>query len=291
PRLPLSYAQTRLWLLSQIDGPSAAYNIPFGLRLDGPLQEQALSDAFYDVVNRHESLRTIFVEQEGVPYQEILETYTTGGVFDVVDIDEASLPEAMKECASYCFDLSTDLPIRAWLFRLGEERNVLLLLIHHIAGDGWSFAPLCRDLSAAYTARCLGKDFNPAPLPVQYADYTLWQREVLGSETDPESPISQQLAYWQKTLSDLPEHLDLPTDRPRPAVASHRGEYLSLSIDAEVHDKLLALARQEHASLFMVLQAGLATLLTRLGCGFDIPIGSPIAGRTDDALDDLVGFF
>ncbi len=180
---------------------------------------------------------------------------------------------------------------------------MLLLLLHHIAGDGSSLKPLAHDLAQAYAARLDGSratarldgaapeaDALPA-LPVQYADYTLWQHEVLGEESDPASAIARQLAYWTQTLADLPEAIALPGDRPRPAVASYRGGRVPLRLDAGLHAKLLALARQNGASLFMVLQAGLVALLSRLGAGTDIPIGSPVAGRHDHALDGLVGFF
>ncbi|MBY3425522.1 methyltransferase domain-containing protein, partial [Rhizobium laguerreae] len=289
--LPLSYAQRRLWLLGQIDGPSSAYNIPLGLRLEGVLDEEALSAALRDVVIRHESLRTVFGERDGIPYQRTVGADEVGLLLERIDIDEASLPARLAAAADHHFDLSSELPLRAWLFRQDAGPHILLLLLHHIAGDGWSFAPFCRDLSIAYAARCRGVSPNWAPLPVQYVDYTLWQRDVLGDESDPDSPFARQLDYWQGTLAGLPEQLDLPVDRPRPDVASHRGGYLSLSASAELHGRLLELARSEHSSLFMILQAALAALLTRLGCGTDIPIGSPIAGRTDDALDDLVGFF
>ncbi len=182
-------------------------------------------------------------------------------------------------------------PLRAHLFAVGGREHVLLLLLHHIAGDGWSLAPLWRDVAVAYGARFEGKAPAFAPLPAQYADYTLWQHQVLGSESDPHSAMARQLAFWSETLKDLPDQIELPTDRPRPAVASYRGDVVPLHIDAELHRALLTLSRDSQASLFMVLQACLATLLTRLGAGTDIAIGSPIAGRTDSALDDLVGFF
>ena len=166
-----------------------------------------------------------------------------------------------------------------------------MLVLHHIASDGWSLAPLGRDLATAYRARCREQAPDLPPLPVQYADFTLWQYDVLGREDDPDSAIARQLAFWTQTLKGLPDQLDLPIDRPRPAVSSHRGDSVAVNIELALHARLLALARENQASLFMVLHAGLAALLTRLGAGTDIPIGSPIAGRADSALDDLVGFF
>ena len=173
--------------------------------------------------------------------------------------------------------------------------HVLLLQLHHIAADGWSLAPLWRDVSRFYAARRAGVVAGVAAdvgaLPVQYADYTLWQQAVLGDESDPSSALSRQLAYWTDRLKDLPEQLELPGDRARPAVASYRGDSVPVQLPAALHASLLGLARSCGSSLFMVLQAGLAALLSRLGAGTDIAIGSPIAGRTDEALDDLVGFF
>ena len=163
--------------------------------------------------------------------------------------------------------------------------------MHHIAGDGWSLSPLWRDLAEFYAARLAGGAAQLPALPVQYADYTLWQQDVLGDEGDASSALSRQLSYWSDRLKDLPDQLDLPTDRPRPAVASHRGAAIAVSLPAALHGALLKLAKESGSSLFMVLQAGLAALLSRLGGGSDIAIGSPIAGRTDVALDDLVGFF
>ena len=206
-------------------------------------------------------------------------------------VSEASLPDALAQAAQQGFELAGELPLRAHLFALGDNEHVLLLLLHHIAGDGWSLAPLARDLARAYAARRDGQAPDLPALPVQYADYTLWQHQVLGEESDPQSAIARQLAFWTETLKELPDQLDLPSDRPRPAVSSYRGDSVPLALSAELHAGLLALAREGRASLFMVLQAALAALLTRLGAGSDIPIGSPIAGRTDSALDDLIGFF
>ncbi len=181
--------------------------------------------------------------------------------------------------------------MRVHLFTLGAREHVLLLLLHHIAGDGWSVTPLWRDLACAYAARLGGGAPALPALPVQYADYTLWQHRLLGREDDPQSAIARQLAFWTDSLKNLPAEIELPSDRLRPLVASYRGDRVPLHISAELHRGLATLARKTEASLFMVLQAALSALFTRLGAGTDIPIGSPIAGRTDSALDDLVGFF
>ena len=168
---------------------------------------------------------------------------------------------------------------------------MLLLVLHHIAADGWSLGPLWRDLSVSYSARCAGEVSPLSPLSVQYADYTLWQHAVLGSESDADSVLGRSLSFWRAELAGLPEQISLPFDRSRPGVLSYRGGSVELRLSARLHGELLRLARSCGASLFMVLQAGLAALLTRLGSGTDIALGSPIAGRTDSALDDLVGFF
>ncbi|MGW7594778.1 condensation domain-containing protein, partial [Streptomyces rubiginosohelvolus] len=183
-------------------------------------------------------------------------------------------------------------PLRVTLFELGPDEHVLLLLLHHIAGDGWSMRPLARDVATAYTARVeTGEAPRWQPLPVQYADYSLWQRAVLGREDDPDSELSRQLAYWTTALAGIPDELALPADRARTDELTQRGGQDSFRIPAELHQALYGLARKTRSSLFMVVQAGLAALLTRLGAGTDIPIGTPIAGRTDTAVEELVGFF
>ena len=289
--LPLSFAQRRLWFLDRLEGTSATYTIPLAVRLAGTLDRDALELALADVVERHESLRTIFPDTLGVPRQQILEATAACPRLAVAAVSEAGLAEALSAAAGQGFDLTREPPLRAHLLVLGESEQVLLLLLHHIAGDGWSLAPLMRDLSRAYAARRGGRLPELPALPVQYADYTLWQHAVLGDEDDPASAISRQLAFWTATLADLPDALELPSDRPRSAVSSHRGGSVPMHIEPEVHGTLLGLARESGASLFMVLQASLAALLTRLSAGNDIAIGSPIAGRGDSALDDLIGFF
>ena len=225
------------------------------------------------------------------PRQLILEGARARPKLAVRSVGEADLCAALSRAAQESFDLSAQIPLRAELFVLSQSEGVLLLVVHHIAADGWSLGPLGRDLARAYAARVQGAEPQWSALPVQYADYTLWQQQLLGSESDPESPLGGQIAFWTKALEGLPEQLELPTDWPRPALASYRGETVPLQISAELHGGLLGLARANGASLFMVLHAGVAALLTRLGAGTDIAIGSPIAGRTDEALEELIGFF
>ena len=291
-RLPLSYAQQRLWFLDRLEGPSATYNIPIALRLEGDLDAVALEAALADVVGRHESLRTIFPEEDGMAFQEILPAEQARPTLLSEVVAEAALASRLAEAAATAIDLSREIPLRAWLFCLESQRHVLLLVLHHIAGDGWSMGPLSQDLAQAYAARSSrGEAPVFAELPVQYADYTLWQRELLGEESDSESLLSKQLGFWRKALSGAPEELNLPADRARPAVMSYRGATVPLRLDAGLHGRLRELAQASGASLFMVLQAGLAALLSRLGGGEDIPIGTPIAGRSEGALENLVGFF
>ncbi|MBG6090820.1 non-ribosomal peptide synthetase [Actinomadura viridis] len=289
--VPLSYAQRRLWFLNRFEGRTATFTMPFALRLSGPLDPEALRAALGDVVTRHEPLRTIFPDASGTPRRLVLDPASARPRLTVTEIGESRLPGALAASAGQGFDLSVEPPLRARLFALGGDTHVLLLVLHHIAADGWSMAPLARDVLLAYAARAAGRAPEWEPLPVQYADYTLWQRELLGSEDDPDSLIARQIAYWKEVLAGLPEELPLPADRPRPAEATYRGGTVTFELDAALHAGLRKLARETGASLFMVMQAAYATLLTRLGAGTDVPIGSPIAGRTDEALDDLVGMF
>ncbi|GLZ27982.1 hypothetical protein Lesp02_01720 [Lentzea sp. NBRC 105346] len=288
-RLPLSYAQRRLWFLNRLEGPTATYNVALPLRLSGDLDPSALQAAIDDVVGRHEILRTVYQEADGTPYQVIIEN--AGVDMSVVDTTEEELQSALRSAGRYGFDLATEVPLRATLFVLGQGEHVLLLLLHEIAADGSALAALAGDLSAAYAARVAGREPDWAPLPLQYADFTLWQREALGEEDDATSRIARQAAYWSEALAGLPDELRLPVDRPRPAQPSNRGERFGVAIGAGLHTRLAELADRTSTTLFMVLHAGLAAVLSRLGAGPDIPIGAPIAGRSDEALRDQLGFF
>ncbi|KUJ69434.1 hypothetical protein ACZ90_11100 [Streptomyces albus subsp. albus] len=289
--VPLSFAQRRLWFLHQLEGPSATYNIPVALRLSGPLDVAALGAALGDVVSRHEALRTVFPDEDGVPRQHILPPERARPALVVTAVAGDRLEAVATEAAGHAFDLTTDPPLHARLFAVGPEDHALLLVVHHIAADGWSLAPLSRDVAAAYAARRAGRAPRWAELPVQYADYALWQRELLGDPEDPGSLLAVQLRHWRSALEGLPERIALPVDRPHPARAAHRGEVCAFGWGAELHQGLVRLARACDASPFMVVQAALGALLSRLGAGHDIPLGATVAGRTDEAAEELIGFF
>ncbi|SCL34977.1 Non-ribosomal peptide synthetase component F [Micromonospora nigra] len=288
-QVPLSYAQRRLWFLTEMGGANRMYNVPVVLRLDRPLDPTVLTAAVGDVVARHEVLRTVYAAVDGEPFQVVLDRVEPE--VTVLDVTAAEVPGVVEATTGHVFDLGAQIPLKVWLVRVDDDSQLLVVLVHHIASDGWSTGPLLRDLAEAYAARAAGRTPERAPLPVQYADYTLWQRDLFGVADDPDSLLGRQLAWWRRTLDGVPQVLELPTDRPRPAVSSHRGDVVPFALDARTHAAVLRLARDTGATVFMVLQAGLATLLSRLGAGTDIPVGTAVAGRGDEALDDLVGFF
>ncbi|WP_083864874.1 non-ribosomal peptide synthetase [Nocardia brevicatena] len=298
-RIPLSAAQHRLWFLNRFDtgaaeqGSGGAYNVPVVLRLRGEPDRVALATALHCLQERHETLRTVFPEIDGEPAQVVL-----GPIDAVVPLDEITVlseeaAETIQRLTAPGFDLAAEVPLRATLLTVADapDEYILVLVVHHIAMDGWSLEPLAVDMAAAYRAVLAGIDPRPEIPPIQYVDYTLWQRDLLGSEADPDSPISRQLDYWRRTLDGLPELLDLPTDRPRPPVPSYRGGTVGCALDAEVHRELHDIAAHHNVSLFMVLHAVLTVLLHRMSGSDDIAVGTPIAGRDHPALDPLVGMF
>ena len=292
--VPLSYAQQRLWFIDQLQGPSPVYNLAAALRLGGLLDTEELRAALGDVVGRHESLRTLLAAPEGIPQQLVVSPERADFGWDVVDAtgwSAGQLDEAIGAAARHSFDLASEIPLRATLFRLADEEHVLVAVVHHIAADGWSIAPLIRDLGVAYAGRCVGRAPGWAPLPVQYVDYTLWQRALLGDLDDSDSPIAAQLAYWEQALAGLPERLQLPTDRPYPPVADQRGASVVVDWPAELQQQVARAAREHKATTFMMVQAALAVLLSKISASADVAVGFAVAGRRDPALDELVGFF
>ncbi|MFG3009588.1 amino acid adenylation domain-containing protein [Streptomyces cinerochromogenes] len=294
--VPLSYGQRRFWFLHKLAGPDSTYNVPLVLRWDGELDQEALRAALGDLTDRHETLRTLVRQRDGQAVQHILPVTAARPVLTVEPVAPDQLPDALSAAAGRPFRLESELPLRAVLFTTGAARGqTLLLLLHHIACDRASLPRLLDDLGTAYRARLSGDAPGRPPLPVQYADFTLWQRDLLGSDDDPSALRAGQLAHWDKILAGLPERIPLPTDRteraPSGRPAHTAGDTVAFTVPADVHRRLLEVAADEQASLFLVAHAALAALLTRLGAGTDIPIGTAVSDRADAELDGLVGFF
>jgi malonyl CoA-acyl carrier protein transacylase/acyl carrier protein len=290
-RIPLSLTQQRLWFLNRLHGGAAHYNMPMAYRLCGRLDVPALRQALGDVVARHESLRTAYPDWDGRPQQIVLAAEDAPVDLPVDTVTEAELADALTEEAGYAFDLTAETVLRARLFALGDEEHVLLVVVHHISCDGWSMAPLARDIAAAYAARRTRREPAWPRLPLQYTDYTLWQRELLGDPDDPNSLLNRQTAFWRGELAGMPDRLRIDVGAPHPDIPSHRGGRVAAVVAAATHERLRDLAQETGTSVFMVVQAALAALLTRRGGGTDIAVGIPTAGRGDEGLDHLVGFF
>jgi amino acid adenylation domain-containing protein len=290
-RLPLSLPQQRLWFLNRFAPESSAYNIAFVLDIDGALDVPALRAALGDIVERHEILRTVFPADGDGAQQRILPAAWALPTLEPQETDDAGADAALRVTATTGFDLTAGTPLRATLLRTGADRYRLGVVLHHIAADGWSMGPLIRDLALAYQARHAGAAPQWSPLPVQYADFGLWQREHLGDETDPDSLAARQLGYWRDQLAGLPDELPLPYDRPRPAEPEQTAASVHRSIPEPVRTALVDLAHAEGVSTFMLLRSALAVLLRAITGGRDIAIGTPVAGRTDKRLGELVGMF
>jgi len=282
-RIPLGASQRLMFDVSLMPGVGAAYNMSLGLRLRGTLDAAALAAAFNDLLERHETLRTMIDADADEPAQVILPPQAATLALAAVPVTEAEMPAQLNMAARQTFDVTSELPMRLYLWQLAPDDHVLLVAVHHVAADGGSLAPLVRDLAQAYAARLAGEAPAWQPLALQYADYALWQQQQ-------QSRLSGQLEFWVRTLEGVPQ-LALPVDAPYPPMQRFGGSLAPIRIDAELHAGLIHLARSHGASLFMLLQAGLAVLLSRRGAGEDIPIGSPFGGRLDVALDPMVGCF
>lgn len=288
-RAPLSFAQQRLWFLSRLDPASAAYNVPLALPFRGPLQIVALERTLNELVRRHEVLRTHFELDRGEPVQRIAAAATL--TLPVIDLatqggqsQEAARRLAAEEAARP-FDLARAPLLRACLLRVAPDDHVLLLTLHHIVTDAWSMDVLAREMSTMYAAFAAGRRPSLPDLPVQYADYAAWQRGRLLDER-----LGAQLEYWRTRLAGAPV-LELPTDRPRPPVATNRGAARRFTLPASLAGALRSLAQDEGVTLFMLLLAVFKVLLHRYSAQDNVVVGSPIAGRIRPELEPLVGFF
>ena len=289
--LPLSYAQERLWLLEQIGGVGSAYNLTAGARLEGPFDDQAFELALSAVVERHEGLRTRFAVVDGGPVQVIdppgLFVLQVEDLSDLAGDERASAARRrVGALAAEPFDVERGPLLRAHLLRLSEEEHIAIVVMHHIVSDGWSMRLLIQELRTLYAAFCAGQPSPLGELPVQYADYALWQRDWLQGDV-----LAQQVKYWKDRLSGAPAALDLPTDRARPAVQTYRGANYNFALPVDLTAGLYKLARGEGVTLFMVLLAAFQVLLSRWSGQNDVVVGTPIAGRTHRELEGLIGFF
>lgn len=292
-RIPLSFAQQRLWFLNRMEAGSNSYVLPLTLWVRGPLDTAAAVAAWDDVRARHETLRTLFSEtDDGAPVQRVLPPQECTAEPQVLRCaTRREMTARRDELLHHGFDLSSEPPARAYVLSTPADEHAVLFVFHHVACDGWSIAPFVSDYLAAYGARRAGHAPALRPLPLQYADFAVWQRDQLGDATDPSGTSARDLGYWRAALSGLPDQLALPYDRQRPGRSSHRSGTVDLRVDAGLHEQLTRLARDGGATLFMVFHAALAVVLSRMGAGTDIPIGSPVSGRSDSVLDPLVGFF
>ena len=291
--VPLSPSQSRLWLINRMEPGAATYNMAGVVTFDDPVDVDALRAAFGDVIDRHEPLRTIHpVSDDGRPVQHILATSDVPGDILVgpVPAQADELETALVAHASRGFDLTTATPLRAVLFR-DDHTDTLLIVLHHIAGDGASLAPLMHDLTRAYTARRDGQSPGWEPLTPQYADHALARIAALGDMADPVSTAGRDLAFWRTELSGVPELLDLPTDRPRPRVASGRGDAVTMTVPSDVADAVQALAERTGTTSFLVVHAAMSVVLGRLAGSDDVPVGVAVHGRGAPELDRLVGMF
>lgn len=288
-RIPLSFAQQRLWLLDRIEPGNIAYNVPVALRVKGGLQVSALQQAVSDVINRHEGLRTVFREDEEGAYQYILpvQRWQTEEISlsDSTDDVVFELQRAVGQQIAYSFDLAAGPLFQSKLISVGEQQWVYVFVAHHIVTDGWSMGLFIREVLMAYLAYTRGLPQSLPPVALQYADFAVWQRKTLD-----EVALQQKLQFWTQALEEVPV-LALPTDFPRPAVQTFKGASVRFALDAEVSERIDALARMESTTPFSVLMSLFSALLSRYSNQADFAIGTPVAGRDNAELENIIGFF
>jgi acyl carrier protein len=290
-RLPLSYAQQRLWMVHQLDPHTGTYNMALSLRFRGQLDVAMLEASIGEIVNRHESLRTSFHEQDGEVWQEIAPSVEF--VLKRIEIAEAASQEPEIEVVAQAvkeidipFELESAPLMRGLLMRLGAEDNVLVVTMHHIVSDDWSMNVFVQELLSLYRSRVSGASSEMRPLPIQYGDYAVWQRNTLTAEK-----LEPQLAYWRNQLQGAPQVISLPTKGPRPKVQSFRGALQQAELDAPLLESLRSLCQQQGATLFMALMTAFQVLLSKYSGNTDIVIGTDLANRTQIELERLIGFF
>ncbi|MDB9414004.1 condensation domain-containing protein, partial [Microcystis aeruginosa] len=285
-QLPLSFAQSRLWFLYQLEGATGTYNMTGALSLSGPLQVEALKQALRTIIQRHESLRTSFQSVDGVPVQVI----DPHPVWELAMVDltgkETEAEKLAYRESQTPFDLTQSPLLRVTLLRLQPEKHILLINMHHIISDGWSIGVFIRELSHLYGAFVAGKEPTLPTLPIQYADFAVWQRQWLQGKV-----LAAQLEYWKRQLADAPPLLELPTDLPRPAFQTFQGKIERFQLDSQLTQQLKALSQQSGCTLFMTLLAAFGVLLSRYSGQTDIVIGSAIANRNRREIEGLIGFF
>ena len=291
--VPVSFGQQAMWVIDQLGGPGGHYVVPTALRMSGDLDVGALEAALRDVVARHEPLRTLLRERAGQLVQVVLPADEARSRFALTHVDLAGADRSavVARLVQQRFDLATDIPVRAGLLRVSTAEWVLVLAVHHHAVDEWSLPVLFKDLSAAYRARTAGTAPDWAPLRVQYAEYALWQRQTLGSAADPDSVLARHLDHWRTALAGAPEESTITAGRARPAAPTHRGDDIAFTVDPDTVAGLRMIADSLGVSMFMIAQAATALTVSALGGGDDVVIGSPVGGRTEDGLEDLVGYF
>ncbi|MFN6485611.1 amino acid adenylation domain-containing protein [Nostoc sp. DedQUE02] len=283
--LPLSYAQTRLWFLDKLNPNSSFYNFPIALRLVGTLNISALQQSLIEIIDRHEALRTNFITVDGEPIQVIQTDINC--TLQVVECENLIIGEqTIQQLIQESFDLATQVLVRATLLVFNETEYTLLVCMHHIVSDGWSLGVFIQELSALYNAYSQGQPSPLEPLPIQYADFAIWQRQWLQGDV-----LQSQLSYWEQQLANAPALLSLPTDRPRPALQTFAGTYQQFALSKELTDGLVKLSQDKEVTLFMTLLAAFDTLLYRYTGQSDILVGSPIANRDRSEIEGLIGFF